>query len=124
MVGVERERHDAGVVDQDVDAPEPVDGMRSGGADLVPVGHVADVWLERAPLGADRARRRLQPFRGDVDSDDLRSKRGGQFGDPPAKATACAGDDDDLAVHVVRHAGHTFQTTLRSAHGGSPSSRP
>ena len=95
-------RH-AGVVDQDVDAPErPHHGVDDLG-DARRVAHVADVLLARPAAGDEVARdlvQQLPPHVGDHRGDALGRERGG---DLPADTTARAGHDRDLASQIDLH---------------------
>jgi hypothetical protein len=95
MVGVERERHDTGVVDDDVDGAEAV-------ADLI------GERTHRHEVGdVDRPRHDLFSFEIgvrvtlDVAGPDSGSHRRGLLGQQSAESTGGAGDDDGLAGDVV-----------------------
>jgi len=87
MVGEERERHDAGVVHEDVDAPvlgdDRVDPGGHGGA----VGDVDDAAVVDV---------------GDVEADDGGAPLAQHAADDEPEAAGTAGDDRDLAFDV-RH---------------------
>jgi hypothetical protein len=96
LLGIELEERavgpDAGVGDDDVQAPERLDGVRDGGSDLLEVAHVArarDGALEAEIVAAARR----QP--------DRRSGGRQPAGDRRADAPAGAGDERDLAFELA-----------------------
>jgi hypothetical protein len=93
----------AGVVDQDVDAAEPVDGGVHHGVEPVRIGHVGLVGDGTAAVTLDRAGHRLGAVPGAVVYHDVGALPGHGPSDPFPDAAACAGDDCGLSFefHVV-----------------------
>ena len=98
------QRCDAGVVDEDVEAPELRDDRVDGGLDRVPL---ADVQRERActmpPVSSViGGRGLLAGVLLAARHDDRRRPRGQAAGDRAAEPAGGAGDERDLAVELAR----------------------
>ena len=94
---------DAGVVDQDVEAPEVRDGGRDDGRRSPPRGSRRWPGSGPAPPAATIRRTVSSPAcRTAVGDDDGGALAGEGHGDPPADAAAGAGDDGDLAGQAPR----------------------
>ncbi len=91
-------RH-AGIVDQDIDLPEPLHGLCEQPLDRILVGHVGRDREGGATLGADRVAQRLQPVE-PPRRQHHRDAGAGEGGcDRPADARTGTGDDRDPPLH-------------------------
>ena len=98
VVPVEGKRHDAGVVDHDVDGAESV---HCGGGKPLHVGKAGDVrgLGGRLVTGiTNRGHRFLEALIIDVGTDNFGAQRSALLADQAAKAAACASDDDHSAI--------------------------
>src|SRR5690606_31144056 len=98
-----RERHDAGVVDEDVDASEPPGGAVDEGLYLIAVGDVGGDGEGLPAVLFDLGRERLDPVSAagaEHEAGTLGTEvAGGGLAEPAARA----GDDDDFPFDLIAH---------------------
>ena len=93
-------RRDAGVVDEDVDAPEVAVDVLDEGVELVPVPDVAGARGSLGALGAQRRRDLVAGVGLAADDDDLGARLGERPGHGEPEPARAAGDDRDAAGEV------------------------
>src|SRR5690606_14794290 len=102
-----RQRHDAGVVDQYVDAAEALQRVFGEGLHAGAVGHVQFAGAGAAAGGGDRLGQPLQAVQAARAQHHARATRGEHARGGLADAAAGAGDQHHLAVDVVVHGGNS-----------------
>ena len=109
----------AGVVDEEIDAPELVDGPGHDLVDLLGLAHVAGDGQGTAPLGAHGLGDGVDGGAPTTAGDDVRAHLGELDGDGAADALAGAGDDGHAIVERVGGESHGGgeHTSFRRAAG-------
>lgn len=103
VIGVERERHDAGIVDEYVDAAKALHRATRESVHLIELRHVRNDTF-RGATRADDVRRHCVELRGiDIRAHEFAAEHRSLFADEATKAAGGARDDDDFVFDVVRH---------------------